>query len=146
MKLSEYAKIKEVSYTTAYKWFKNGDIPNATQMPSGAIQIQIQEKKKDYVILYCFIAQEEPISSLETQLTTEIEFCKDNQLEMHKSVKEISTYDDRPKLLEILNDPNVTMLIVTNRKRLPTKAIDYIELLCKEKEIELVFTNRIWRK
>lgn len=40
MKLSEYAKQKNVHYRTALRWFKEGKIPNARQLPTGTIVIE----------------------------------------------------------------------------------------------------------
>lgn len=37
MKLSAYAKKLGVSYRTAWRWYKNKQIPGAYQLPSGTI-------------------------------------------------------------------------------------------------------------
>ncbi|MFN7927503.1 MAG: hypothetical protein U0Y68_06085 [Blastocatellia bacterium] len=36
MKLSEYAKLKGISYKTAWRWYKDGKL-DAEQMPSGTV-------------------------------------------------------------------------------------------------------------
>jgi len=39
MKLSKWATEQGISYTTAYRWFKAGKVPNAVQMENGTILI-----------------------------------------------------------------------------------------------------------
>ena len=39
MKLSKWALEQGISYTTAYRWFKAGKIPNAKQMENGTILV-----------------------------------------------------------------------------------------------------------
>ena len=45
MKLSEYAKQMGVTYHTAYRWFRNGDL-NAEQLPSGTIIVHKPEESR----------------------------------------------------------------------------------------------------
>src|ERR1700676_266826 len=40
MKLKEWAEKTGIKYLTAYRWFKNGDIPGAYQTSSGTILVQ----------------------------------------------------------------------------------------------------------
>lgn len=39
MKLSKWAQTQGISYTTAYRWFKAGKIPNSKQMDNGTILV-----------------------------------------------------------------------------------------------------------
>lgn len=39
MKLSQWAKLNGIHYTTAYRWFKDGKIPGAKQFESGTIMV-----------------------------------------------------------------------------------------------------------
>jgi len=39
MKLTAWAKEQGISYTTAYRWFKAGKIPNARQLDTGTILV-----------------------------------------------------------------------------------------------------------
>lgn len=39
MKLSAWANEQGISYTTAYRWFKAGKIPNVKQMDNGTILV-----------------------------------------------------------------------------------------------------------
>lgn len=47
MKLSQWAKLKGISYLTAYRWFKAGKIPQAVQHHSGTIMILNEDVKLD---------------------------------------------------------------------------------------------------
>jgi predicted site-specific integrase-resolvase len=39
MKLSQWAKKQGISYITAYRWFKDGKISNASQLENGTILV-----------------------------------------------------------------------------------------------------------
>lgn len=45
MKLSQWAKLKGIHYTTAYRWFKDGKIPGAKQFQSGTIIVSEETKE-----------------------------------------------------------------------------------------------------
>lgn len=40
MRLNKWAKQQGISYTTAYRWFKAGRIPNAIQRSTGTIVVE----------------------------------------------------------------------------------------------------------
>lgn len=50
MKLSKWAKQQNIHYNTAYRWFKQGRIPNAQQLDTGTIivneDIEIEKQFK----------------------------------------------------------------------------------------------------
>lgn len=47
MKLSKWAELQGIHYLTAYRWFKDGKIPNAKQFESGTIMIIEEDVKLD---------------------------------------------------------------------------------------------------
>ena len=47
MKLSEWAKKQGIGYKTAWRWFNEGKIKNATQMDNGTILVEDGEIKDD---------------------------------------------------------------------------------------------------
>lgn len=53
MKLSEYAKLKSVTYRTAWQWFKDGKIEGATQLSTGTVVVpDIVKEPKMNMLLY----------------------------------------------------------------------------------------------
>lgn len=46
VKLKAWAKYRGVSYRTALRWFHDGQIPNAEQMPSGTILVLEADKEE----------------------------------------------------------------------------------------------------
>lgn len=63
MRLSEYAKKMNITYRTAWSWYKSGKIKNAYQTESGTIMVE-DETDKDIIIRL----QKEKIEQLEAQL------------------------------------------------------------------------------
>ena len=50
MKLSKWAIEKGISYQTAYRLFKSGNMPDAYQLPTGTILVEASEMHKDLKI------------------------------------------------------------------------------------------------
>ena len=55
MKLSDYAKLKGVTYRTAWNWLNSNKIPNSEQLDNGTIIVNsnIKVKKSEDVVLVC---------------------------------------------------------------------------------------------
>lgn len=142
MKLSEYAKLHSVTYTTAWNWFKDGKIPNAKQMPTGTVVI-FDEKLNDaeeHTIIYCRVSSSKNKSNLETQAERLVKFCEANGWIINQVVKECASglNENRPKLLKILSERKATRLVVEHKDRLTRFGFKYIETLYPECKIIVV--------
>jgi predicted site-specific integrase-resolvase len=65
MKLSDYAKSKGISYQTAWRMWKRGEL-NATQLPTGTVIVNI-EKILSGVVVYARVSSSENKSNLDSQ-------------------------------------------------------------------------------
>ena len=143
MKLSDYAKKAGISYRTAWRWWKQGNL-RGYQSPTGTIII-LDEKNSKSDLIACIYAR---VSSAEIKdnLDRQAELLKDYSIargyKIYKIVKEIGSglNDDRKQLGKILVDPNYNILVVEHKDRLARFGTNYIELLLKElgKKLEIV--------
>ncbi len=54
MKLSKWAKSQDISYVTAYNWFKHGKLPvKAIQTATGTILVQEETLAQNQTTIYC---------------------------------------------------------------------------------------------
>jgi putative resolvase len=136
MKLSEYAKQKGISYLTAYRWFKAGNL-QAEQMPSGTIIVnelvtsQIVSKAGEKVVVYARVSARENKGNLENQAIRVSQYAQARGWQVEKVVKEIGSgvNDCRSKLLKILEDPNVKVIVCEHKERLMRFGFNYLERL-----------------
>jgi predicted site-specific integrase-resolvase len=138
MKLSVYARHIGVSYRTAFQWFKSGKI-KGRQMGTGTIITTeaIDEpgisQLSTQVAIYTRVSAAENKENLESQAKCSQDYCAARGYPVALLVKEIGSgvNDSRPKLLKLLNDPNVTLIVVEHKERLTRFGYNYIEQLLK---------------
>ena len=144
MKLSEYAKQKGVTYRTAWNHWKKG-ILDAEQLPTGTIVIQTKFDKKiteNVCALYSRVSSSQNKNNLDSQNDRLYQYAIAKGYQIYKSVKEIGSgvNDARPKLIDLLQDNNYSILIVEHKDRLTRFGFNYIETLFKSigKSIEVI--------
>jgi putative resolvase len=132
MKLSQYAKQQGISYSTALRWWKAGQI-NGYQAPSGTIIVQADEpgERVQKVAIYARVSGAEHKANLERQADRLVQYCEARGYQVAQVVKEIASgvNDSRPKLLSLLKDPSLTRIVVEHRDRLTRFGFRYLETL-----------------
>lgn len=143
MKLSEYAKKAGVSYRTAWRWWKQGDL-TGYQLPSGTIIITDRNNLESDQIacIYARVSGVENKDNLERQAERLKDYAIARGYKIYKVVKEIGSglNDNRQQLAKILVDPHYNLLIVEHKDRLARFGTNYLEILLKElgKTVEIV--------
>jgi len=146
MKLSDYAKKAGVSYRTAWRWWKQGNL-TGYQLPSGTIIITseaIEDNLKPDLIacIYARVSSAQNKDDLERQAERLKDYAIARGYKIYKIVKEIGSglNDNRKQFAKILVDPNYNILIVEHKDRLARFGTNYIEILLKElgKKVEIV--------
>lgn len=66
MKLSDYAKLKGISYRTAWRMWKKGEL-KATQLKSGTVIVDNLAPITQGVVIYARVSSAENKSNLESQ-------------------------------------------------------------------------------
>lgn len=145
MKLSDFAKLKGVSYRTAHRWFKAG-LLKAQQLPTGTIiveeKIPVNGSTKK-VSIYARVSSYDKKEDLNRQVDRCIAFAETKGLEIDKIVKEIASgmNDRRPKLVKLLND-NPEAILVEHKDRLTRFGFNYFEILLPKLNCDLLVINR----
>jgi len=134
IKLSEWAKINNYTYRGAFNVWKRGDIPNAIQLESGTILIEIDDKKSDkpeYNVVYARVSSSENRANLNSQAERVSQFCNAKGWVVHEVTMECASglNDSRQKLQKILKDKKATRIIVEHKDRLTRFGFQYIKTM-----------------
>jgi putative resolvase len=132
MKLSQYAKQQGISYSTALRWWKAGQI-KGYQAPSGTIIVQADEphERTQKVAIYARVSTASHKANLERQAERLMQYCSARGYQVSQVVKEIASgvNDSRPKLLSLLKDTSITHIVVEHRDCLTRFGFHYLETL-----------------
>lgn len=145
MKLSEYARQNSITYQTAYKMYKQGLI-QGKQLPTGTIVISDIDKscKQDYTVIYARVSSSENRSNLDKQAERLTNYAIACGFTIDEVIKECASglNDRRPKLTKVLTDGKATRLIVEHSDRLTRFGFNYINILCKHIDCEIIVVNK----
>ena len=145
MKLSEFAKLKGVTYKTAWNWFNQGKIPNAEQIEGGTIIVnsKIIIKKVDDVILYARVSTYQKKDDLERQLIRLRDYANSSGYIIKKEYKEIASgmNDNRKMLNKILLNQDNKVIIIENKDRLTRFGFNYIKNLLELQDRFIIVMN-----
>lgn len=144
IKLSEYAKNKSVTYRTAWKHFKNDKIEGAYQDNSGNILVpELNDKDYSKCALYARVSSNDMKENLNRQLNRLNLYAQENNYNIIKSVKEVSSgmNDNRPKLNNLLDNNEWNTLIIENKDRLTRFGFNYIKRLLENNNKRIIILN-----
>lgn len=151
MKLPEYAKRIGVTRFTAHKWFHEGKIPGAYQLPSGLIYVPDsifdteKPKSKGLTVVYARVSSsEQRKTNLETQAERLTQFAIANGWIVDKVIKEVGSglNDDRKKLTDLLrSDAKIDRIIVEHKDRLTRFGFNYLQILADKLGFEIIVVN-----
>lgn len=151
MKLPEYAKRIGVTRFTAHKWFHEGKIPGAYQLPSGLIYVPDsifgteKPKPKGLTVVYARVSSsEQRKTNLETQAERLTQFVIANGWVVDKVIKEVGSglNDDRKKLTDLLrSDVKIDRIIVEHKDRLTRFGFNYLQILADKLGFEIIVVN-----
>ncbi len=146
MKLSEYAKKLGISYTTAWRMWKKGEL-DAYQLPSGTIIVKDDEdsptKLSETVCIYARVSSSENKDNLKRQSERLRDYAMAKGYRIYKVVEEVGSglNDNRKKLLAVLADDKFTVLLVEHKDRLTRFGANYIQLLLTQTGRRLEIVN-----
>jgi putative resolvase len=147
MKLSRYANQAGVSYKTAWRWWKQGQL-DAYQTPTGTVIVRdatLSAPTTGRVALYARVSSAEQKADLERQMQHLRDYAAAKGYAVSKEVREIASglNDHRPKLAKLLTDPTIGTLIVEHRDRLTRFGYEYIRQLLETqgRRLEVLFPS-----
>src|SRR5260221_12073991 len=135
MKLSEYAKQQGISYRTALRWWKAGQIPGF-QAATGTIIVQeppASGSAPQRVAVYARVFSHEHQATLDRQAERLVAYCAAKGYQVSRVVQEIASgvNDARPKLLALLEDQAITVIVIEHKAILTRFAFRYLETLLR---------------
>lgn len=131
MKLSIWAKQQGISYKTAWRMWKLGQLPiPAEQLPTGTIIVHPPvTTTKENVVLYARVSSADQKEDIDRQIARLSEFAAINGLRVVEVVKEIGSglNGRRRAMINILRNPLISSIIVEHRDRLMRFGFEYVE-------------------
>jgi len=125
-----------ISYRRAWQMFKDGKLPNAKKLPTGTIVVLEEEKPnvlspQNIVAIYARVSSHENRDNLEKQAERLKEYAIAKGYQIKHIVKEVGSgvNDARPKLINLLNKQDYSILLVEHKDRLARFGFNYIRLL-----------------
>lgn len=145
MRLSQYAKQMNVSYKTAFRWWRAGRL-DAYQLDTGTIIVRDplpETSAPKGIALYARVSTDGQKADLERQVERLKTYAASRGYQVTKIVQDIASgmNDNRPKLLKLLTDPQIGTIVVEHRDRLTRFGFVYIEQLfvMQGRTIEVMF-------
>ena len=137
MRLPEYAKKLGVTYRTAWRYWQEGKIPNAYQLPSGTVIVEeegeVDEVQKPDlgVVIYARVSSPENKNNLEAQADRLKHYCITRGYKIQRIVKEVGSgvNDNRRKLQGLLADGKARHIVVEHKDRLTRFGYCYLETM-----------------
>jgi len=140
MKLSDYAKQKGISYRTAHRMWKRGEL-RGYQLSTGTIIIE-NDLKNNGVVIYTRVSSSENKSNLDSQASRLILYCEAKGYQIISVIKEVGSgvNDNRKKLIQLLNRDDYHLIVVEHKDRLTRIGFNYLKVLLNKqgKDIEVV--------
>src|SRR4030081_1862369 len=120
MKLSEYAKQQGISYKTAWRWFKSGEL-DAYQTATGTVIVRevVQTSPPRGIALYARVSSADQKEDLQRQVERLKNYSAARGYQVNKIVQEIGSglNDHRPKFLSVLTDASIGVIVVEHKDR-----------------------------
>jgi len=133
MRLSEWAKLEGVHYQTAWRWFRDGQLPvPAIRTPSGTILVEIprgSEASTGRTVVYARVSSHDQRSDLDRQVARLTEWVTEHKMAVDEVVAEVGSGMNgrRRKLARLLSDPLSTTIVVEHRDRLARFGVEHLE-------------------
>lgn len=144
--LKQYACDHGIKYRAAWNRFKAGKIPEAFQDEFGKILIpEDAPDKQPAAAVYARVSSSENKPNLNSQAQRVQNYANLNGLPVTKVVKECGSglNDSRKKLLKLLEDPEITHIIVEHKDRLTRFGFEYLKGWMKSRGVRIVVVNEV---
>lgn len=131
LKISEYAKLKSVTYRTVWNWIAKGQV-QVEKTDTGRNFVILEDPHKELkVAIYCRVSSSENKDNLEAQKQRMLQYCNARGYRVAEAVTEIGSglNDNRPKLEKLLVRKDITTIVVEHKDRLARFGLNYIQKL-----------------
>ena len=140
MKLSDYAKQYGISYRTAHRMWKRGEL-KGRQLSTGTILLDTSSPVEG-VIIYARVSSAENKSNLDSQALRVERYCIARGYKIVGIVKEVGSgvNDSRKKLVKMLQRDDYHLIVCEHKDRLTRVGFNYIKVLLNQagKDVEVI--------
>ena len=148
MKLSDWAKSQGISYKTAWRLWKSGNLPvPAEQLSTGTVIVHSEAKSDHGVALYARVSGSDQKTDLDRQLLRLSEYAIAHKLFVIDSVKEVGSglNGHRKGLDRLLKNPKIRTIIVEHKDRLMRFGFEYVEaaLMAQDRRLLIIEQEEI---
>ena len=144
--LTDYARDHGIKYRAAWNRFKAKKISSAFKDEFGKILIP-EDKPDRQIKVFCYarVSSSQNKTNLESQAERIVHFANLSGLPVFSIVKEIGSglNDRRPKLLKILNDIEITHIVVEHKDRLTRFGFNFLKDWMASRQCEIVVINNM---
>lgn len=141
IKISEYARLKNVTYRTVWNWIANGKL-QTEKTETGRIRIVFNDDHEKRVAVYARVSSSENKDNLQSQADRLVAFCNAKGYKVSKVIMEVGSglNDGRKKLEGLLLDTSIDLIVVEHKDRLARFGVNYIKKLLNStgRDIEIV--------
>lgn len=145
IKLSRWAKNNGLSYNGAYQLFLKNRLPNSYRLASGTIMVQddLPQARAEYTAIYCRVSTPKQKNDLLRQVEFIESFCAAKGWTIDKIYKEVASglNDDRKQLNLLLENKQITRLVISEKDRLTRFGFNYIIKVLRNNNCEIVIIN-----
>lgn len=147
IKLSQWAKQNNFTYTGAYNLFKRGMIPNAHQLPTGTILVEdgAPVNNKIKTVVYSRVSSSQQKENLNSQAKRVSQFCTANGWSIDEVIKDFGSglNDTRQGIEKILKSNEPLRIVIEHKDRLTRFGFNYIDLHIRQNGGEIIVINNV---
>lgn len=149
IKLKQFAAEQGISYPTAYRHWKAGNM-RGVQLPGGLILVdgwkntEVEDLDEDtttvLAVIYSRVGNSSQTEDLKRQTEKLKKFATEQSYEVVEVIEEVAIAfsDRRPKLLNLLHRKDWDVLLIENEASLVAFGFPYIEVLLKDRGQEIM--------
>lgn len=144
--LRRYAIDHGIKYRAAWNRYKSGKIPGAFKDEFGKILIKEDIPDRPLkVACYARVSSSQNKDNLERQANRLIDYANASGFQVATLVKEVGSglNDNRPKLAKLLDDIELTHIIVEHKDRLTRFGFNYIKNWMNSRQCALIIINEV---
>ena len=130
--MSEWAEREGVHYQTAWRWFRDGQLPvPAVRTPSGTILVEVVggDGRSGRTVVYARVSSHDQRADLDRQVARLTGWATTNGLSGHEVVVEVGSgmNGKRRRLARLLADATAVTVVVEHRDRLARFGVEHLE-------------------
>ena len=132
MRLSEWAEREGVHYQTAWRWFRDGQLPvPAVRTPSGTILVEVVrgDGRSGRTVIYARVSSHDQRADLDRQVARLTGWATTHGLSVDEVVVEVGSgmNGKRRRLARLLADATAVTVVVEHRDRLARFGVEHLE-------------------